>query len=88
MKIADRRWVQLWMGTHPKNPAKVWGKGMPLSSHLAQHPELLGDATKFPPPFPIDPKDTSGGEGHVPFLFKILTCKQGTYSSSECKDGS
>ncbi len=60
------------MGTHPKNPGKIYGR--------EKHPELLGDAIKFSPPFPSYKKDASGGEGHVPFLFKILICKQGAHT--------
>jgi len=65
------------MGTHPKSPAKLWSNSQPLFEYLASNKDLLGDATGFPGPFPEKKENTSGGEGHVPFLFKILTCKQG-----------
>ncbi|OCF33883.1 mannose-6-phosphate isomerase, class I [Kwoniella heveanensis BCC8398] len=73
-------YAELWMGTHPTNPTSL--RSSPdtlLSSHLTQHPELLGtSASKFRPPF--DGAKGSGTEdqttGHVPFLFKVLTCKQ------------
>ncbi|ORY20918.1 putative mannose-6-phosphateisomerase [Naematelia encephala] len=70
-------YAELWMGTHPHNPAKLWGKDQLLSDYLSKHKELLGEAIKFPARYPDAKEDKSeGGEGHVPFLFKILTCKQ------------
>jgi mannose-6-phosphate isomerase len=69
--------AQLWMGTHPNNPAHLYSEPTTLlSSHIAQHPELLGEAKKFPARYPNQKEDEFGGKGHVPFLFKILTCKQ------------
>lgn len=65
------------MGTHPNNPAHLFSdRSTLLSNHLARHPELLGEARKFPARYPGRKEDEFGGEGHVPFLFKILTCKQ------------
>ncbi|WVF69655.1 mannose-6-phosphate isomerase, class I [Kwoniella sp. CBS 6097] len=73
-------YAELWMGTHPTNPTSL--RSSPetlLSTYLTQHPELLGtSASKFRPPF----DGAKGSEtedqttGHVPFLFKVLTCKQ------------
>ncbi len=76
------------MGTHPNGSARIHhsvDKATPtLSSHLAAYPELLGvchDTERFPVPAPA-----GGGAReekqvdevrHLPFLFKILTCKQG-----------
>lgn len=70
------------MGSHPTNPASVYPSGPLLSEHLAKHRELLGDAAdKFPPPFTGKGEKEKEG-GHVPFLFKILCCKQGEPSRS------
>ena len=65
------------MGTHPNNPAHLFSSpDTLLSDHVAKHPELLGEAKKFPARYPDDKNAEFGGKGHVPFLFKILTCKQ------------
>lgn len=64
---------QLWMGTHPTNPSKVYGSDQLLSAYLSDKKELLGAAKGFKPPF--DGKRAE--EGHVPFLFKILCANQG-----------
>jgi len=61
-----------WVLTRRIRP-RSGGTDNPLSSYLAEHLDFLGSASKFPPPFPADKKDKSGGEGHVPFLFKVLT---------------
>jgi mannose-6-phosphate isomerase len=50
------------MGTHPSTPSIVKNLDKPLVEVLAANPSLIGDkvAQKF-------------GEGHLPFLFKILS---------------
>lgn len=70
------------MGTHPKSPAMLYGTSTTLSDYLARNIDQLGDAKRFSPPFPENKEEKVGGEGHVPFLFKILTCKQGARQSS------
>ncbi|WWD00710.1 mannose-6-phosphate isomerase, class I [Kwoniella sp. B9012] len=76
----DQPYAELWMGTHPTNPASLYSSPSTLlSKHLESHPNLLGSSgSKFNPPF--TGKEGSGTEGqtegHVPFLFKVLTCKQ------------
>jgi len=64
---------QLWMGTHPTNPSKIYGSDQLLSTYLADKKELLGSAKGFEPPF----DGHKAEEGHVPFLFKILCANQG-----------
>ncbi|KAL7420591.1 Mannose-6-phosphate isomerase [Cryptotrichosporon argae] len=71
----NETYAELWMGTHPKQGAKLWAKDETLAQCVSEQPQLLGDvadAAKFPPPFPDEPV----GSKHVPFLFKILSCKQ------------
>ncbi|GHJ84096.1 hypothetical protein NliqN6_0498 [Naganishia liquefaciens] len=65
-------YAELWMTTHPNLPSRLYeSPSTTLSSHLDAHPELLGIVPqKFPKP--VEGKN----EKHVPFLFKILTCKQ------------
>jgi mannose-6-phosphate isomerase class I len=68
------------MGTHPNFPSSLYDRPELLSAHLADHPEMLGDVAdteRFP--VPID-GDTVG---HVPFLFKVLSCKQGEWGLHE-----
>ncbi|OCF77054.1 mannose-6-phosphate isomerase, class I [Kwoniella mangroviensis CBS 8886] len=61
----DQPYAELWMGTHPTNPASLHSSPSTLlSKHLESHSELLGSGTE------------GQTEGHVPFLFKVLTCKQ------------
>jgi mannose-6-phosphate isomerase len=64
------------MTTHPNLPSKLYDSpSTTLSKHLNAHPDLLGVVPqKFPKP--VEGKN----EKHVPFLFKILTCKQGKSS--------
>lgn len=58
------------MGTHPNGQAYLWDQPdtVTLAEHLAQHPQLLGKAQRFPP--------KNGLPASLPFLFKILTCKK------------
>ena len=53
------------MGTHPSSPARL-ATGETLSSHLAQHKELMGQEilTRF--------ADAGANEGNLPFLLKVL----------------
>jgi mannose-6-phosphate isomerase len=64
---------QLWMGTHPTNPSKIYGSDQLLSAFLSDKKDLLGAAKGFEPPF----DGHKAEEGHVPFLFKILCANQG-----------
>ncbi|WVO16652.1 mannose-6-phosphate isomerase, class I [Cryptococcus depauperatus] len=75
----DQTYAELWMGTHPNNPAHLFSSpGTLLSSHLHDNPDLLGPVRNFIPPFTgAKGSGTEGQEnGHIPFLFKVLTCKQ------------
>ena len=55
------------MGTHPTSPSLVLSTNEPLSSHLAAHPELMGQNV-------IRRFESQGAErGNLPFLFKILS---------------
>lgn len=55
------------MGTHPTSPSLVLSTNGPLSSHLAAHPELMGQKV-------IRRFESQGAErGNLPFLFKILS---------------
>ncbi|KAJ9094035.1 hypothetical protein QFC21_006136 [Naganishia friedmannii] len=65
-------YAELWMTTHPNLPSKLYAHPSTLlSKHLYEHPELLGVVPqKFPKP--VEGKK----DKHVPFVFKILTCKQ------------
>jgi mannose-6-phosphate isomerase len=68
------------MGTHPNNPSSLFDSpSTPLTKHLSENESLLGEAKKFPARYPGSKDKEFGGQGHVPFLFKILTCKQGTW---------
>ncbi|KAK8847508.1 mannose-6-phosphate isomerase, class I [Kwoniella newhampshirensis] len=77
---SDQTYAELWMGTHPTNPAYLFSSPKTLlSKHIQSDPSLLGSAAeKFKTPF--DGAKGSGTEdqieGHVPFLFKVLCCKQ------------
>lgn len=71
------------MGTHPHGPARLYDSPDTfLSEHLAASPILLGSVpSKFPSPGPVkEGKDERPASGQVPFLFKILTCKQGEWA--------
>ncbi|WVW78319.1 mannose-6-phosphate isomerase, class I [Kwoniella bestiolae CBS 10118] len=76
----EQPYAELWMGTHPTNPASLFtSPSTLLSKHLSSNPSLLGSSGhKFNPPFTgakgSGTEDQT--EGHVPFLFKVLTCKQ------------
>ncbi|KIR33080.1 mannose-6-phosphate isomerase, class I [Cryptococcus deuterogattii MMRL2647] len=75
----DQAYAELWMGTHPNNPAHLFlSPDTLLSTHLRKNPSLLGAANRFSPPFTGAKGSGTEGqeEGHVPFLFKVLTCKQ------------
>lgn len=70
------------MGTHPHGPAHLYdAPSTLLSQHLSSGSTLLGSAPqKFPAPGPKEEgKDEREASGQVPFLFKILTCKQGMF---------
>nr|XP_031858234.1 mannose-6-phosphate isomerase, class I [Kwoniella shandongensis]KAA5525306.1 mannose-6-phosphate isomerase, class I [Kwoniella shandongensis] len=77
---SDQTYAELWMGTHPTNPASLHSSPSTLlSTYLTSNPSLLGSALhKFKTPF--DGAKGSGTEdqtqGHIPFLFKVLCCKQ------------
>ncbi|KIR97804.1 mannose-6-phosphate isomerase, class I [Cryptococcus deuterogattii 2001/935-1] len=75
----EQAYAELWMGTHPNNPAHLFlSPDTLLSTHLRKNPSLLGAANRFSPPFTGAKGSGTEGqeEGHVPFLFKVLTCKQ------------
>ncbi|KAN0060435.1 Mannose-6-phosphate isomerase [Thecaphora frezii] len=72
----DKPCAELWMGTHPSCPSRVLLPGQTqqqqqdgdyptLSSHLAAHPELIGEA--------IAAKFSDEEPGCLPFLFKVLS---------------
>lgn len=54
-------YAELWMGTHPSGPSIVAASGTPLSHHLLQHEDCLGEKEKQK--FGTD----------LPFLFKALS---------------
>lgn len=69
LKDIDERkpYAELWMGTHPTSPSLVLSTHETLSSHLAAHPELMGQKV-------IRRFESQGAErGNLPFLFKILS---------------
>nr|XP_019008365.1 mannose-6-phosphate isomerase, class I [Kwoniella pini CBS 10737]OCF47146.1 mannose-6-phosphate isomerase, class I [Kwoniella pini CBS 10737] len=76
----DQPYAELWMGTHPTNPAYLYSdKSILLSKFLEENSKYLGSSkSNFQTPF--TGKKGSGSEnqikGHIPFLFKVLTCKQ------------
>ncbi|WRT64651.1 mannose-6-phosphate isomerase, class I [Kwoniella shivajii] len=76
----DQPYAELWMGTHPTNPAKLYtDQTTLLSKYISSNPSLLGSSKdKFSTPFTGKKGSGTEGqvEGHVPFLFKVLTCKQ------------
>jgi mannose-6-phosphate isomerase len=58
------------MGTHPTSPSLVLSTNEPLSSHLAAHPELMGQNV-------IRRFESQGADrGNLPFLFKILSIRK------------
>ncbi|KII96085.1 hypothetical protein PLICRDRAFT_130294 [Plicaturopsis crispa FD-325 SS-3] len=60
-------YAELWMGTHPKSPSRVFETQEILSEYLAAHPELIGDRA-------IQRFDASNG--NLPFLFKVLSIEK------------
>ncbi|WVR04735.1 mannose-6-phosphate isomerase, class I [Kwoniella sp. DSM 27419] len=74
----EEPYAELWMGTHPTNPSSIRSSGALLSTYLSSNKHLLGSADQFSTPFTGAKGSGSEGqtEGHVPFLFKVLTCKQ------------
>ncbi|KAJ2816098.1 Mannose-6-phosphate isomerase [Coemansia sp. 'formosensis'] len=61
----SQTYAELWMGTHPSGPSKVFGTDTPLSSIIGQNPEQnLGAEVshKF--------------DGQLPFLFKVLSIEK------------
>jgi hypothetical protein len=95
---------QLWISsTHPNAPAKIYPLpsstsliqqtlqtispayfGKTLSSYLGENPGLLGKAgEKFGAPV-----EAGKGERFLPFLMKVLTCKQGeSESGAQASEG-
>ncbi|KAJ2806941.1 Mannose-6-phosphate isomerase [Coemansia furcata] len=61
----SQTYAELWMGTHPSGPSKVFGTDTPLSSIIGQNPEQnLGAEVshKF--------------DRQLPFLFKVLSIEK------------
>ncbi|KAK4689673.1 mannose-6-phosphate isomerase, partial [Tremellales sp. Uapishka_1] len=58
-----KTYAELWMGTHPTLPSKVYGGH--LSHHLKKHDGLLHES--------IHEKFPESTEGSLPFLFKVLS---------------
>ncbi|KAJ2722719.1 Mannose-6-phosphate isomerase [Coemansia sp. Benny D115] len=61
----NQTYAELWMGTHPSGPSKVFGTDTPLSAIVAESPELaLGStiAQKY--------------QGQLPYLFKVLSIEK------------
>ena len=59
------------MGTHPSSPSRLLSdSNTTLASHLAAHPELIGDKVleRF--------ADAGAKEGNLPFLFKVLAIEK------------
>lgn len=60
--------AEIWMGAHPKAPSQLRmksGRTQPLDQFIAREPELaLGDDTN------------KHFQGHLPFLFKVLSAAQ------------
>ncbi|EST06768.1 Mannose-6-phosphate isomerase, type I [Kalmanozyma brasiliensis GHG001] len=65
----NKPYAELWMGTHPSMPSKVilpsTSNHEALSSHLAAHPELIGEK--------VTNKFADEAPGSLPFLFKVLS---------------
>ncbi|KAJ6581109.1 mannos-6-phosphate isomerase [Mycena capillaripes] len=60
-------YAELWMGTHPKSPSRVFESNAVLSEYLAAHPELIGKRV-------TDRFDAANG--NLPFLFKVLAIEK------------
>jgi mannose-6-phosphate isomerase len=54
---ASKPYAELWMGTHPTSPSKIFDSDLTLADHLKAHPELLGSGNR---------------KTELPFLFKVL----------------
>ncbi|GJJ73476.1 mannose-6-phosphate isomerase [Entomortierella parvispora] len=57
----NRPYAELWMGTHRNAPSTVFGSDRSLESVLQTHPQL------------ITPHFHQKYQGHLPFLFKVLS---------------
>jgi len=53
------KFVQLWMGTHPKGPSLIASSGESLAKWIESHHSSLGDQVEF--------------YNQLPFLFKVLS---------------
>ncbi|KAG1732940.1 RmlC-like cupin domain-containing protein [Suillus lakei] len=60
----SKPYAEMWMGTHPNAPTRVFSTGQLLSEHLAAHPELVGESIT---------KRFGLENGQIPFLFKVLS---------------
>ncbi|TFK66150.1 mannose-6-phosphate isomerase [Pluteus cervinus] len=58
---------ELWMGTHPSGPSRVFASGEILSEHLQKHPDLLSQGVI---------KKFNASNGNLPFLFKVLSIEK------------
>ncbi|KAJ2911111.1 Mannose-6-phosphate isomerase [Coemansia aciculifera] len=62
---ASETYAELWMGTHPSGPSKVYGTDTPLSSLIAQNPEQM-----------LGAQVSSKFDSQLPFLFKVLSIEK------------
>ena len=55
------------MGTHVTAPSRLADGGLPLSTHLQAHPELIGTSVA---------DHFNAHDGNLPFLFKVLAIEK------------
>ncbi|KAG0236702.1 Mannose-6-phosphate isomerase [Actinomortierella wolfii] len=60
----NKPYAELWMGTHPNAPSTVYGTNKTLESVLAANPSL------------VTPHFHRQYNGHLPFLFKVLSIQK------------
>ncbi|KAJ2640093.1 Mannose-6-phosphate isomerase [Coemansia sp. RSA 1286] len=61
----SQTYAELWMGTHPSGPSKVFGTDTPLSAVVDECSEQA-----------LGPKVASKYQGQIPYLFKVLSIEK------------
>eukprot|EP00595_Chromulina_sp_UTEXLB2642_P000419 CAMPEP_0196762298 /NCGR_PEP_ID=MMETSP1095-20130614/1701_1 /TAXON_ID=96789 ORGANISM="Chromulina nebulosa, Strain UTEXLB2642" /NCGR_SAMPLE_ID=MMETSP1095 /ASSEMBLY_ACC=CAM_ASM_000446 /LENGTH=212 /DNA_ID=CAMNT_0042112897 /DNA_START=77 /DNA_END=716 /DNA_ORIENTATION=- len=59
----NESYAELWMGTHPSGPSKIFNTNQPLKEWISSHPDAVG----------IVPISYTNDD--LPFLFKVLSIK-------------